>query len=249
MSYSDLWIRTFKPNPKAKLRLYCFPYAGAGTLVFRRWASELPPEIEVSAVQLPGRETRFKESPLTELPHLVSMLTGIFYPYRLDRSFALFGHSLGALIAFELARNLAKQYKVTPAHLFASARIAPHTRDPRGKIYTLSDSAFKAKLRELNGTPEEVLDNPEMAPILATLRADFALNENYMFAAGEPLDTPISAYGGHDDPRVNEQELSAWEIHTRKAFHLRQFPGDHFFIETARPLVLKTIAQELASEI
>jgi len=247
MSLTDLWITTFKPSPNAPLRLFCLPYAGAGALAYRAWADEMSPEIELCAIQLPGRETRFKESPLTELGPLVSTLSAILYPYRLDRPFAFFGHSLGALIGFELARALAKHYNVVPAHLFMSARIAPHYIDPRPPFHSLPDAEFKAKLRELNGTPEEVLNNPELAPILAMLRADFAMNENYRYPGGEPLDAPITAFGGTDDPKVSKEELSGWKLHTRKQFQLRFFPGDHFFIQSARAAVVRAIAQRLTA--
>jgi medium-chain acyl-[acyl-carrier-protein] hydrolase len=246
MSLADRWITTFRRNPNAQIRLFCFPYAGAGTLPYRPWADALPPEIEVCAIQLPGRESRFREAALTDVEPLISTLTGLLYPHRLDRPFAFYGHSLGALIAFELARNLIKYYNVAPAHLFVSARIAPHLADSRPPIHLLSEAEFKKTLRELGGTPPEVLDNPEMAPVLETLRADFAMNERYHYVIADPLAVAISVYGGVDDCKVSEQELSAWKMHTSARFDLRMFPGDHFFINSSRPALLRTIVRELA---
>jgi medium-chain acyl-[acyl-carrier-protein] hydrolase len=249
MALADMWITAFTKKPHARLRLFCFPHAGAGALTFRPWTSGLPAECEVNAIQLPGREMRMAESPITDLSALVSTLTGVLYPYRLDKPFAFFGHSLGALIAFELARNLRNTYNLSPIHLFASGRIAPHLKDARPPIHALSKSEFVDKLRELNGTPDEVLDSPEMAPLLHTLRADFALNEAYSYQPGPPLGVPISAFGGVEDTKVSEQELMGWQMHTSKAFKLRMFPGDHFFINSARAAVLQAIVQELSFSI
>jgi medium-chain acyl-[acyl-carrier-protein] hydrolase len=249
MSPADIWIANFTKNPHARLRLFCFPYAGAGALSFRQWSSGLPLECEVNAIRLAGRETRLLESPITDLPALVSTLTGVLYPYRLDRPFAFFGHSLGALVAFELARNLKHKYEISPIHLFASGRIAPHLEDPRPAIHSLPRREFLDKLRELNGTPDEVLDAPEMAPVLNSLRADFALNETYRYQQGAPLDVPISAFGGIDDTKVSKEELTGWQMHTSKRFKLRMFPGDHFFINSSRTAVLRAIIQELSLSI
>jgi len=249
MSQADRWITTFKRNPNARVRLFCFPYAGAGTLPYRPWADALPPEIEVSAIQLPGRETRYREAALTELEPLISTLTGVLYPHRLDRTFAFYGHSLGAIISFELTRNLIKHYNVAPVHLFVSARVAPHVTDLRPPIHLMSDQDFKDKLRGLGGTPLGVLDSPDMAPLLNMLRADFALNETYRYAAGDPLAVAMSVYGGTEDPKVTERELLAWQVHAKSRFDLRMFPGDHFFINSSRPALLRAITRELTSLI
>jgi medium-chain acyl-[acyl-carrier-protein] hydrolase len=209
----DLWVTTPKPNDHARLRLFCFPYAGAGALAFRPWADAFD-DVEVCPIQLPGRETRFREALLTDLDALVSTLTGVLYPYHLERPFAFFGHSLGAILAFELTRSLIENYNLAPAQLFVSGRLAPHEKDPRPLIHTLPDVEFVAMLRSLNGTPDEVLSDPEMRPVLAMLRADLALNEKYVYVHKDPLRVPITAFGGKDDPKVTEQELARWSLQT-----------------------------------
>jgi medium-chain acyl-[acyl-carrier-protein] hydrolase len=245
MRPQNLWVTNIKPNPKARTRLFCFPYAGAGASVFRLWPDAFDPDIEVCPIQLPGRETRFREAPIADCHALVRTLTGVLYPYHLDLPFALFGHSLGAIVAFELARSLVENYGAKPLHLFVSARIAPQERDPRAPIHSLADDDFAEVLRGLNGTPGEVLLNPELRPILEMLRADFALNERYVYTVKPPLPVPISAYGGVRDPKVTEQELARWRAQTSARFDLRMFEGDHFFLNTERRRLTRTIAEEL----
>jgi medium-chain acyl-[acyl-carrier-protein] hydrolase len=240
------WVITHRPHPAPSVRLFCFPYAGAGALAFRGWAESLPAEIGVSAIQLPGRETRFWEPPVTDLSVLVDVLVRTLYPYYLLSPFAFFGHSLGALIAFELARELRRLYNVAPVHLFASGRLAPQERDPRPTIYDLPDEEFIAMLRTLDGTPEEIFQAPELlAQLIPVLRADLALNETYAYTTGAPLDTPITALGGDRDPKVSVRDLEAWVHQTSGAFAVRMFDGGHFFIHTARRPVLRVVAQEL----
>jgi medium-chain acyl-[acyl-carrier-protein] hydrolase len=240
------WIVCFKPNPRVRIRLFCFPYAGGGALVFRAWAENLPLEIQVCPIQLPGRENRFKEPPFTQVQPLVQTLLEVFYPYYLTKPFAFFGHSMGALISFELARQLHQQYNLTPVHLFVSARLAPQEVDPRPPIYQLPEDEFVEQLCHLSGTPETILHNAElMQMLLPVLRADFAINEAYMYKPREPLDVPISAFGGLQDPKVSQEDLKKWSEQTSRSFNLHMFPGNHFFINNAQSLVLRAITQEL----
>jgi medium-chain acyl-[acyl-carrier-protein] hydrolase len=241
----DRWISFRKPDPKAQLRLFCFPHAGAGALIFRNWSDGLPRDVEVCPIQLPGRGTRLTEPPFTKLSCLIEALVRALDPL-LDKPFAFFGHSLGALIGFELAREIRRQYGVHPVRLFASGGRAPQIPHRAPPIHTLPDNEFLAELRRLNGTPRELLDHKElMAVMLPILRADFALYETYMYSNEPPLNCPISAFGGLQDRRVSASDLEAWRSQTSASFSLRMFPGDHFFLK--EPLLLRALSQELQS--
>jgi len=241
---SDSWISFRKLSSGARLRLFCFPYAGAGALIFRTWSDGLPADVEVCPVQLPGRGTRLLERPFTQLAPLVEALAQALAPL-LDKPFAFFGHSLGALISFELARRIRGQYGVHPVRLFVSAGRAPQipNRDPR--VHTLPEKEFLAELSRLKGTPNELLDHKELMEImLPLLRADFAMYETYEYSTEPPLNCPISAFGGLQDRGVNDSDLDAWRDQTSVSFSLRMFPGDHFFLKQ-QPLLLRMLSEEL----
>jgi medium-chain acyl-[acyl-carrier-protein] hydrolase len=241
----DSWIACRKPRPQARLRLFCFPYAGGGAVIFRTWADGLPVDVEVCPVQLPGRGTRLMEPPFTQLSPLIQALAQALLPL-LDKPFAFFGHSLGALVSFELARQLRGQYGVQPVRLFVSASRAPQLPHRGLPIHTLSEGDFLAELRHLNGTPREVLDHEELMQIaLPVLRADFAVYETYVYATEPPLNHPISAFGGLRDRTVSQSDLEAWREQTSGSFSLQMFPGDHFFLNTTQPLLLRVLSQEL----
>jgi medium-chain acyl-[acyl-carrier-protein] hydrolase len=245
---SDSWITRRKPSPQARLRLFCFPYAGGGVSIFRAWSDGLPADVEVCPVQLPGRGTRLMEPPFTRLSPLIEALTQALFPL-LDKPFAFFGHSLGALVSFELARQLRRQYAVQPVCLFISADRAPQipNRDP--SIHSLPEEEFLVELRRLNGTPREVLEDEELRQImLPLLRADFAIYETYRYSTEPPLNCPISAFGGWQDHRVNRGDLEAWRDQTSGSFSLRMFPGDHFFLNTTQPALLRVLSQELRGD-
>jgi medium-chain acyl-[acyl-carrier-protein] hydrolase len=239
------WLGRFKPNPRARLRLFCFPYAGGGTLAYRGWAEQLPDWVEVCPVQLPGREHRTREPALRRIPDIVEAAAESLLPY-LDKPFALFGHSMGALVSFDLARLLRGRYENAPAGLFVSGCPAPHVKRRRPPTYDLPELEFVNKLRALNGTPRELLDDPDlMCVLLPLLRADFEASETYSYVAGPPLDCPVAAFGGTADPEAERRDIREWCEHTTAAFSLKMFPGDHFFLHSARPLLLAAIAQQL----
>lgn len=242
---AEAWLRPPRPNPHARLRLFCFPHAGAGALSFRPWADLLPPEIGLCPVQFPGRDDRFRELPFTDVHALVQALSRVLYPYQLSHPFAFFGHSMGAIVAFELAHLLRGQYGSAPVHLFVSARIAPHQIDPKPPICFLPDKEFIEQLRTLNGTPEELLREAEPS-WMRLLRADFTLNETYRYAPRRPFDVPITVFGGRDDPRVRPADLDQWSEHTCGGFKMRIFDGGHFFVNTVRSEVVQSILLELS---
>jgi medium-chain acyl-[acyl-carrier-protein] hydrolase len=242
----ERWLAYRDVNPRAKMRMFCLPYAGGGASVYRGWGASLPNYLEVCPVQLPGRESRLREAPFTDLKTMVPAVADALVPY-MDLPFVLFGHSMGAAIAFELTRELRRRGRPQPLHLFVSGRRAPHLPAREEPIHALPEPEFLAKLRELNGTPEEVLQHEElMKLLLPILRADFGVNETYEYTEGEPLQAGISALGGIGDKDVLREDVDAWRQHTTGRFRARMFPGDHFFIHGNKDLVLEAVARDLA---
>jgi medium-chain acyl-[acyl-carrier-protein] hydrolase len=233
-----------KPNPHAALRLFCFPYAGGGALVYRNWGKILPQDIDVCAVQLPGRGNRLLESPFNRMTLVVEAIGREIVPL-LDRPYALFGHSMGAIISFELARLFRRDGLPAPTHLFASGHKAPQIAKTEPFTYNLPEAEFIAELQRLNGTPKEVLDHPELMEIMIPLlRADFESIQTYLYKDEPPLDCPITALGGLHDQGIGRETLEPWREQTTAAFNLRMFPGDHFFLHSEQSSLLRVIEQE-----
>ena len=211
------------------MRLFLFPYAGGGPAVFGKWPAGFPETIETWLVHYPGRGARHSEQPLKRVISLAENLSQAIEPL-LDKPFAFFGHSLGALVAFELARQLHQQNLPRPKILFVSACGAPDGPDPNPPIHTLPDSQFLRALQDLNGIPGEVMNVPELLEILLpTLRADLEAAETYTPApGGTKLNCPILALSGMDDQRISAERIEGWSSHTTAAFQSRYFPGDQF---------------------
>ena len=185
------------------------------------------------------------ETPFLELPALIDALAQALLPL-LDKPFALFGHSLGALVSFELGRYLRTGYGIRPIRLFVSAAPAPQIPHRGLPVHNMPQTEFLAELRRLNGTPVELVNHKEiMDVVLPSLRADFALYESYRYSYEPPLDCPISAYGGLEDQHVKRRDLEGWRDQTGSSFSIRMFPGDHFFFRTIEPVLLRALAQEL----
>lgn len=240
------WFAGRPRTGRAALRLFCFPYAGGGAPIFHGWPQQLPPDIEVLALQPPGRGARLREAPFTRIAQLADAVAGAVAPY-LDRPVALFGHSMGALVAFELARRL-ETAGVPPLHLFVSGRRAPHLPPERPALHPLPEAEFRDELRRLNGTPAEVLEHAELMEMMVPiLRADFEAVETYTCHDAPPLTCPVTAFGGEADPDVEPDALAAWEQHTTGRFAARMFPGDHFFLNhpQTQAVLLGVAAQEL----
>jgi medium-chain acyl-[acyl-carrier-protein] hydrolase len=242
----ERWLAYREVNPRARLRLFCFPYAGGGASAYRGWAAALPADVEVCPVQLPGRESRLREPAIDRPEPLIQALADALQAH-FSLPFAFFGHSMGAMLAFELTRELRRRGGPLPLHLFVSGRRAPQVPAREPDIHDLPEPEFLAKLRELNGTPEEVLQHAElMRLLLPVLRADFAVNETYVFHPEEPLDLGISGFGGLGDAEVSREDIVPWSEHARGAFRLRMLPGDHFFLHSARDLLTEAVARDLA---
>jgi len=241
---TSLWFSNVRPNPQATMRLFCLPYAGGGAQVFQQWPELLPASLEVWAVNLPGRGKRMIEPSSPDLPTVVAAFTDALVPL-LDRRFAIFGHSMGALIAYESARSLRRIGAPMPAHIFASGCYAPHVPDPH-PIHHLPHQEFLDELRRLGGMPKEVLENQElMELILPSLRTDFTATEQYSYTEEPPLSSAITVFGGWRDPLTTKESLEAWRSHAKGYFSVRMLQGDHFFIHHAQRLLLDLMVTEL----
>lgn len=240
---SNPGITWLKPNPSASLRLFCFPYAGGNSYVFRSWLDRLPKTIEICPIELPGRGMQIKSTPFNQIEPLVKAIAQEILPY-LDKPFAFFGHSMGGLVSFELARFIRRHHNLEPAHLFISGRRAPQTKDLKPPINNLPEAEFLRELRHLNGTPEEILNNHELMEILTpVLRADFAVLETYIYTREAPLNCPISVFGGLQDQEVQIEQLEAWQAQTLNSFSLKMLPGDHFFIHSSQTFLPELMQQ------
>jgi medium-chain acyl-[acyl-carrier-protein] hydrolase len=242
---SDKWVLFPKLDPSAALRLFCFHYAGGSAQAFHSWPKDLPPGVEMGAIQLPGRGSRLGEPHIRRLLPLSRIVAQELLPY-LDKPFVFFGHSMGALLCFETARSLRRENRRQPAHLFVSATEAPQLRSPKEPLSGLPKSELVNKLREYNGAPVEVLQNDELLDLmLPTIRADFELCETYEHHREFPLECPMTIYGGLEDHEVEAGRLAAWKEMTVGACEIRMFPGGHFYLNSSRAIFLQTFAGDL----
>jgi medium-chain acyl-[acyl-carrier-protein] hydrolase len=246
VSTPDPWIIRLRSAPAPRLRLFCVPCAGRGAALYRAWPEFSGCEMELYAMQLPGRESRLREPPFTRMSDAVERAAEVIGRH-LDLPLALFGHSMGAILCFELARLLRNRYGVGPTHLFVSARRAPQFPDPRPPLRHLPDARFIAEIdRRYNGLPREVLANAElMELLLPMLRADVQMIETYAYEPDLPLDCPITAFGGLEDSDLRIEDLEGWRAHTNSRFETKVFPGDHFFVQSVPKEILGTISRSL----
>jgi medium-chain acyl-[acyl-carrier-protein] hydrolase len=245
-AYGTPWLPVRPPHTPG-IRLFCFPHAGAGALAYREWGRLLPPAIQVLPVLPPGRETRLRETPYTSIePHVEDLVTALAPELRAP--YALFGHSLGALVAFEVARRLRADGLAAPVHLFVSGRIAPQLTEHRPMLNRLPVDDLTRELAALGGIPGHIdLGDHRLSHLLATLRADLIVNERYAFRPEPALSTAITALGGTTDPRVNESELVAWRAQTSGPFVLQTYRGGHFYLteREQRAALLRLITRTL----
>jgi len=241
------WIAHHVAKPKARLRLFTFPYGGGGASIFKEWSNALPDEIEVCPVQLPGREDRSRETPCTKMSSLIHELTTALTSFA-DLPFAFFGHSMGALIAFELARQLGS-IRGRLLHVFVSSCRAAHTFTGGLGRHLLSDSQLVHEMRRL-GTPEQVLHNNDLLSyVLPVMRADFELVDTYSYTPGLPLHCELSAYGAAADVEVSTDDLLSWSQHTDAGFHVRVFEGNHFYLRTRVPSLIAAILTDMVGHL
>lgn len=248
---SNAWIHCLSPRPSARLRLFCLPYAGGGASIFRGWDRDLPPEVELCPVQLPGREYRLRETPFNNMDTLVQVLMGVLYPY-LDKPFALFGHSMGALIGHAFIQQLQSRLNITPALFIASGRRAPHCAEPpKNPLHLLERDQFLVALRQrYQGIPEALFQDKEfMYAIEPMVRADFTMIETYQAKREPLLNCPVLTLGGTDDPHTDMPTLQAWREITNKDFDLCMIAAGHFFLNEKRQETLAIIGRYLAPVI
>jgi medium-chain acyl-[acyl-carrier-protein] hydrolase len=247
--FRSQWAVRAHPRHHAAVRLLCFPYAGAGASLFLGWSNLLPAWIDVWAVQLPGRENRVREAPYVSVPELVPVLGQSLLDCT-DMPFAFFGHSLGALLAFEVCRFFRNEVGREPVQLLVSGHAGPQLPYLAPHIHGLADAELVQELRRYQATPEAVLQNPELlAMVLPVMRADFALLETYSYDARPPFSFPITAFAGLQDPEVGPPMVEAWQQQTVGTFRLVTLPGGHFFLQTAREALLRIVAADLESSV
>lgn len=243
------WLPDLSPTLGTTLRLFCFPYAGGSAAVFRNWQAYFPESISVCPVHFPGRGARFQELAIKEFPELVNAIADAVQA-RSDVPFAFLGHSLGSLIAFEVIHRLQARRLPLPVHFIASGCIAPSLVEElrRHRLSELQDQDLTDKLRQLNGTPTEILEHADLLSLLLPIvRADFALYESYRYQVRQPLDCELTVIGGLNDKEVTRNHLVSWCQETLRHFSLYQLPGDHFYIHQHEATLLQLILGKFLS--
>lgn len=245
-SLHDPWF-LWPPAERAGIvRVFCAPYAGGSASIFARWRQEAEARLDIVALEPPGRGTRAREQPYERLAPLAASLADAIEPYT-DEPYALFGHSMGAAVSFEVARELRRRGAPLPAHLFVSARRGPRIALRHRPLHRLDDERLVEELAKLNGTPPAVLaEGTLLAAMLPVIRADLAVAEATPFRDEPPLACPITALGGRQD-RVTVADLQDWAAETTAGFSLEMLDGDHFFLNDERPAMLRIIAERLAT--
>ncbi len=242
------WIMCSDVRPDARLRLICFPYAGGNAGAFRQWSRLINADIEVLAIQYPGRATRFKEKLMASMDELVE---AIYQACKLtfeQKPYVFFGHSMGASVAWELCHQLSTQQNNLPELLMVSGRRAPRESLPRDyqPIHNLPKDKFLERLQNLNGTPEEVLQHRDLMELMEPIiRNDFKLIENWQAELREPLNIPIQVMGGVDDQHLSEASLHGWSRESLLPCDVHLFSGDHFYLHTQEASLIEKLNEIL----
>jgi pyochelin biosynthetic protein PchC len=239
------WIRRFHPSDGCRIRLVCFPPAGGPASFYFPVSQAIGPTIEVLSIQYPGRQDRRFEPCLNDIGQFADRVYDILHSVLDGPPFALFGHGMGALIAYEVAHRLESRAAVTPVGLFAAGHPAPSRRRP-AHVHRLSDSGIVAVLHRLHGTTSEALRDQDMLRmILPAVRSDYRAVETYTHADRTPLSCPVSVLVGEADPTTTISEAYAWRSHTRGACEIQLFPGGHFFVNDHSTDVVNLISDFL----
>lgn len=227
---SSKWIFRPNNNSNAKIRLFCFPYAGSSSVISYKFLAEsLPRTIDICLIELPGRGLRMSENPESSINPIVTGISREIKDY-LDLPFIFFGHSMGALIAYELAYEIQHHYNQKPYKLYISSHRAPFSKKETKIMHKLEEREFKSELRQMNGIADEIWENEELLNIvLPIIKNDFKLCETYIYNARDKLNCEIVAFGGKNDPDVNEENLMEWNKITSNRFNIRLFEGNHFY--------------------
>lgn len=238
------WLIRLRPVDRPRIRLFAFPYAGGSAWMFRKWMADLPPDLDLVAVEYPGRGVRLKEPLCADLGRLVDGVAGAIPPL-LDRPFAFFGHSMGATIAFELTRRLRDRGGPLPQRLLLSGRGAPQLLRGRG-IHHMDEAALLERLDALGGMPAEVRQNRDILEMfLPIVRADLEAIESWRHVEGAPVSAPITVFGGRRDPESSPEAIDGWADHSTVGVRRHLFEGGHFFLNDQHALLTRLILQEL----
>ncbi|MEU5811743.1 thioesterase II family protein (plasmid) [Streptomyces sp. HUAS TT3] len=241
------WFRAFTPAPGADVRLLCLPHAGGSASFYFPFAKALPPSVEVLAAQYPGRQDRRLEPLVGDIATLADMITEALSGYR-DKPLAVFGHSMGAVTGFEVARRLEARGD-GPVELFVSGRRAPSTSRSE-RWHLAGDAELVAEIKSHDAAGTELLDDPEMrAVLLPTIRGDYRAVETHVHEPGATVRCPITALTGDVDPKVTVEEALAWERHTTGGFRSEVFSGGHFYLSDHQDAVMRTVSARLSSLI
>jgi pyochelin biosynthesis protein PchC len=242
----DKWIRRYHKAPGSPGQLVCFPHAGGSASFYFPVSAALSPAIEVSAVQYPGRQDRRDEAGIDSIPALADAIFRVVRPLA-DRPLAFFGHSMGAVVAYEVALRLEEHGAPPLSRLYVSGRRAPSRHRPE-MVHQQGDDGIIAELQRLSGTESALLDDPEaLAMILPAIRTDYRAIETYNGDPGRSVSCPLSAISGDSDPRVTLDEAKAWADHTTGPFDLRVYPGGHFYLLEQGPQLIQLISDDLAA--
>ncbi|MFH8768891.1 MULTISPECIES: thioesterase II family protein [unclassified Streptomyces] len=242
------WIKRYRPLESPSLRLFCLPYAGGNAGAFHRWAQAPLDGVEVVAVQYPGRQDRLGEECLPDMESLADGVAAALVPL-LDRPFALFGHSMGASVAYEVALRLEHRYRARPRRVFVSAAGSPLRPRSHTDIHLRSDDAMVEWFGELGAMDKAVLADPELRPlVLPAMRADLRLIETYRPLSGRRTTAPVTAYVGDADPGVDPDDARAWQDLTSAEFSFRVFSGGHFYLSDHEDALLADITERLGGD-
>lgn len=239
----NAWVTCPQPEPHALARLFCLPFAGGGASIYRSWGKELAPTIEVCPIQIPGRENRFSETAHRDIKTLAPAIASQLQFY-LDKPYIIYGHSMGALISFEVLRILQDKGQPLPHIAILGAHRAAHLPPKRKPMSELDDGAFISKLTTFGGFPREVLESQELLQfVMPTLRADFTLCDGYQHEQSEPIDCPLVMIAGEHDTEVAPQDMQPWDVHSTQPARLISLDAGHFFLKTHQAELMQIIRQ------
>jgi surfactin synthase thioesterase subunit len=243
------WYSVQQARARCDVRVVCFPYAGGSASIFRGWSAWMPPTAELWTAHLPGRDRRISEEPYSDVASLVGAAVDAFVSY-IEPPYALFGHSMGAIVAFEFAHELARRGAAPPLCLVVSGQHAPHLADDRPPIHDMPDADFLDAVGRLNGTPREVRESAEIMDLLMpVLRADFAAVETYTCGRRPPLRCPIVAYAATDDELITPDQVSPWSEHSTSGCRVVMFSGGHFFVQSSAERVARQLGQDVLDAV
>ncbi|WP_435105098.1 thioesterase II family protein [Arhodomonas sp. AD133] len=244
MTLAGRWLRRFEHRPRASVRLVCLPHAGGAAGFYRRLQSIMPPWVDFIVVQYPGREERIREPCVRDIPTLAAQVARALIP-RNELPLALFGHSMGAILAFEVARRLYSDHAIALEHLFVSGRCAPSIPEG-GELHRSSDIELIRELKRLNGVSDEVLNHTKLLEfLLPIVRADYQAIETYRYVPGDALKCPLTVCIGDRDPETSREGAERWRDVGEGPFECCEFPGDHFYFADDPTALVKQLAETL----